>query len=243
MANVRDFAFEAIADLRQATTTAQVLATLDGVSSYFGIENFCISGVPLPNETLAPYVMLSGWPPDWLDRYNRNNYVHIDPVIAKLKTTTDAFEWSEAPYDRAPASPAARMMNEAAEFGLAQGLCVPVYSTSGFQAVVTFGGRHVAFTPDSKAALHLVGLYAHSCLRELLSQSGNRAAKKAVSLSPRELECLKWAAEGETAKEIAYRVALSTKTVEEYLKSAALKLQARNRVQAVAAALRSGVIH
>ncbi|MEL6376976.1 MAG: helix-turn-helix transcriptional regulator [Pseudomonadota bacterium] len=54
-----------------------------------------------------------------------------------------------------------------------------------------------------------------------------------VRLSPRERDCLHWAAMGRSTKEIADTLSLSDNTVNEYFASAQRKLKASNRVQAV----------
>ena len=54
-----------------------------------------------------------------------------------------------------------------------------------------------------------------------------------VKLSPRERDCLHWAAMGRSTKEIANTLSLSDNTVNEYFASAQRKLKASNRVQAV----------
>ncbi|MEO1501554.1 MAG: helix-turn-helix transcriptional regulator [Pseudomonadota bacterium] len=54
-----------------------------------------------------------------------------------------------------------------------------------------------------------------------------------VKLSPRERDCLHWAAMGRSTKEIADTLSLSDNTVNEYFASAQRKLKASNRVQAV----------
>lgn len=58
-----------------------------------------------------------------------------------------------------------------------------------------------------------------------------------VKLSNRERECLAWSAEGLTAKEIARKLHRSVATVTLHLNTAAKKLGATNRVQAVVRAL------
>jgi len=58
-----------------------------------------------------------------------------------------------------------------------------------------------------------------------------------VKLSSRERECLAWAVEGLTAKEIARKLHRSVATVTLHLNTAAKKLGAANRVQAVVRAL------
>ena len=54
-----------------------------------------------------------------------------------------------------------------------------------------------------------------------------------IRLTKRERECLKWAAEGLTAAEIATQLSRSLAVVTLHLASAMHKLGAKNRVQAV----------
>ena len=54
-----------------------------------------------------------------------------------------------------------------------------------------------------------------------------------IRLTPRERECLQYSAKGLTAKRIAATLHRSTATVNLHLNSAARKLGARNRVEAV----------
>jgi DNA-binding CsgD family transcriptional regulator len=61
-------------------------------------------------------------------------------------------------------------------------------------------------------------------------------------LSGRELECLRWAAEGKTTDVIATILGISGHTVNLYFQSAIDKLSAVNRTQAVAKAMRMGAI-
>jgi LuxR family transcriptional regulator, quorum-sensing system regulator BjaR1 len=243
MCTIRQVTFETIGALEKAKGTDEVLALLRNAGGEFGYENFCIAGIPDRHEHLAPYLMLSGWPKEWLDRYDARDYVHVDPVISALKETTCPVVWNETHYDKGRDSRPALMMNEAREIGLGEGVSIPIYSPSGFQAAVSFGARKLEIDSEIKGALHLVAIYAHARLRELLIGAGNLAAVKALALSPREVECLKWSAEGKTAWEISCILGLAQKTVEHYLASAAQKLNASNRNQAIAQAFRAKIIH
>jgi len=62
------------------------------------------------------------------------------------------------------------------------------------------------------------------------------------SISKRELECLKLTANGNTSEEIARLLKLSVHTANQYLTQSTQKLNAVNRNQAVAKALRLGLI-
>lgn len=61
-------------------------------------------------------------------------------------------------------------------------------------------------------------------------------------MTRREIECLKLTAEGRTSEEIAARLGLSVHTANQYLANTGRKLNAVNRMQAVAKALRARII-
>jgi DNA-binding NarL/FixJ family response regulator len=84
------------------------------------------------------------------------------------------------------------------------------------------------------------GTYVDPRLRPaLLSQ---RATQRQPTLSAREREIMQLLAEGLTGEEVADRLFLSTETVKTHVRNAMTKLEARNRVHAIALALRDGII-
>jgi len=62
------------------------------------------------------------------------------------------------------------------------------------------------------------------------------------ALSPRELECLIWVTRGKSSGDIGDILGLSPRTVDSYLEKVCSKLQVRTRIEAVAVAVRAGVI-
>jgi DNA-binding CsgD family transcriptional regulator len=63
-----------------------------------------------------------------------------------------------------------------------------------------------------------------------------------ATLSPRELTCLTWIAQGKTAWEVAQILGITERTVTAHLTSAVTKLGAANRLQAAVIAVREGLI-
>jgi DNA-binding CsgD family transcriptional regulator len=63
-----------------------------------------------------------------------------------------------------------------------------------------------------------------------------------LDLTPRERDCLSWAALGRTYQEIAGVLDVSPRTVEHYLAVARRKLGAVSTTQAVGMAMRRGVV-
>jgi LuxR family transcriptional regulator, quorum-sensing system regulator BjaR1 len=94
------------------------------VARHFGLGHFIIAGVPAPGRHLEPYVLLNHSPRGWSERYNGSDYLHVDPVIRKLRTTTSPVVWTEAPYDPSTDKAGHAVMREAREFSLNAGLSV-----------------------------------------------------------------------------------------------------------------------
>ena len=63
-----------------------------------------------------------------------------------------------------------------------------------------------------------------------------------VELTQRHIECLRWAAEGKTAAEIAIILGLSNHTVGHHLLEARRRLGTKNGVHTIAVAIRTGLI-
>ncbi|TFF19740.1 LuxR family transcriptional regulator [Jiella endophytica] len=203
----------------------------------FGFTSYGISGLPQPGESIEPYFLLSGWHPEWFDRYVGNDYVHHDPVIANTLRTDDPFTWKEACEGRKLGPKARAVMDEATEFGMHDGLTVPIYSLNGLSAVVTFGGERIDLSARDRGALHLIAIYAHSQIRRLISQRSEKLEDSAP-FSHRERECVLWCAAGKTNWEIGRITGLAEKTVETYLRNASAKVGAINRAQLVAESFR-----
>jgi DNA-binding NarL/FixJ family response regulator len=92
-------------------------------------------------------------------------------------------------------------------------------------------------------AIHEVaggGTYVDPRLRPALLS--DRATQRTRQLSAREREITQLLAEGLTGEEVAERLVLSAETVKTHIRNAVNKLEARNRVHAIAIALRSGLI-
>jgi len=68
------------------------------------------------------------------------------------------------------------------------------------------------------------------------------AALSGRPLTARERECLAWSAEGKTAWETGVILGISDQTVISHLRNAQRKMRAANRVQAVAMAIRAGLL-
>lgn len=122
--------------------------------------------------------------------------------------------------------------------GTVPGLALPCYSERGTCGLVIFWGRHFALAPGRLADIHARAF----ALFEAVSLIRAEAEARRPQMSKRELECLELTAEGHTSEAIAEILGLSVHTTNQHLAYAAQKLDAVNRIHAVAKAMRLGLI-
>lgn len=124
--------------------------------------------------------------------------------------------------------------------GLTCGITVPLHRAMGGFATLTVIQKDAASsfikdTCDMLQHVAMIGQIIHDAALPRLESSDTQIA--IPTLTHREAECLRYSAQGHTAKEIAELIRRSVPTATLHLKSAATKLGARNRAHAVALAL------
>ena len=74
------------------------------------------------------------------------------------------------------------------------------------------------------------------------SPSTGEVEASAFQLSPRETECMEWVSKGKSSSDIAVILSLSPRTVDSYMEKVCSKLRVRTRIEAVAVAVRHGLV-
>lgn len=118
------------------------------------------------------------------------------------------------------------------------GVAFPVAQEHGHAGVVVFTGKAMML---DEAMLCEVHASCHALFSEV-AQQRPLASDALPNMSKREIECLRLTANGFTSEDIASSLGLSVHTANQYLTSSAQKLNAVNRIHAVAKALRAGLI-
>src|SRR5690606_10738540 len=234
------------ADLMSVIGEIQHRADAEGIRDTFlaaigryGFHRFIISGLPDSGMDVRPFVLLSGWPQEWYERYTDRGYVHHDTVALHCFATAMPFDWSDAPYDRASQAMAGRVMEEARQCGMDQGFCVPVHMEGCMQGVGSLVGETGHLDQKSRLELHMLALYAHGRLR-YLGEAAEAGRERAITR--REAEILKWAAGGRTAAEIAEITGLTPRTINQHCENAQRRLGTSNRLHTVVEAIRRRLI-
>lgn len=244
MATVFQQTLEAIESLKGAQSPEQVCSRLTGFTEQFGLTGMIAGTMPLPNDPpkrQASHLLASGFPPDWMTRYVSRSYFKTDPVIRRIQSDIRPFDWRDtASYiDDSNRAEASVIFGEAGEFGLRAGFAVPMITLEGEIAAVSLCGTSIEMPPTAPGMVAMVSNFAIARAIELRSCDSRRAQ---ASLSPREVECLRWTAQGKTQWEISVILSVSEHTIETHLKNVSRKLSAHTRAHAVAEGFRLRLI-
>jgi len=232
-----------IGELRQADTPSAVCEKLLGAASDFGLTALMAGTVPqpgTPRRRQKDHVLLCDWPVEWLERYVARNYVDHDPVVSRMKQLQAPFQWRDATDEIRTDRDGEAVMGDAGEFKLKDGLAFPLVTLDGQIVMVSLGGEQIEMSGLEFGMISLVATYAIG--RAMQLHSGAERTIEHIELTPRERECLQWAAAGKSEWEISQILGISEHTSEKHLLNAKFKLGAVNRVQAVAEAIRRGYI-
>lgn len=185
-------------------------------------------------------MLLSGWQDEWYRRYTEMGYVHIDPVALQSFKTSLPFDWSGPIRDRVRDRMTEQLISEAYDFGMREGICIPVHMDNGMQGLVSLAGKTDHLSNEARVELHMLALYALEQFRKLKATKGEAARRRVIT--QREAEVLKWVAVGKTAAEIAEITGLTVRTVNQHCENAQRRMGTANRLQTVAEAIRHQLI-
>ena len=102
-------------------------------------------------------------------------------------------------------------------------------------------GEHVGLDPGRWIELTLIGVDAHGMEVDRRALTEHAVAAGTPRLTERETEVLRLVAKGLSYKQIAERLVLSHRTVQNHVQNTLRKLQLHNRVQLVRYAIEQGL--
>lgn len=223
----------------ESTDKSQLISAVEFVSLQLGIEHFAMALFPLAHESLDDFFIWEHWPSAWRERYLKYNYFHSDPVVRLVRTSDGPIVWSKSITIQSLEKKPRKVMNEAIEFGLLDGVTIPLHSRFGLDGLFSAGGRREPMRPGEVSLLQIVAERAHRRLREVSSPWLLNV--ESLYITRRESECLALCAAGKTDKEIGQITHRSPRTVQDHLRNLQQKLGAANRAQLIAEAFRRGL--
>lgn len=235
-------AFDAIAQAQGAQTLAELDNVLGGCIKDIGFDIYVGVNVLDPGGRANHKVLFGQTHAGWEQRYAEQGYDNHDAVLREIMAGADPLFWSDVTRRRPLEMEELRIYAEAADFGLNEGFLTPIHNLDGsLSAVLLIGENPEAEAPDVRAAAHMLSLY-YGALGAKLHKADERRRVIPVSLSERQMQCLRWVRHGKSSTDIGDITGLSARTVDHYIAEACRRLGVRTRTQAVVeASLRSGL--
>ncbi|MDX3926397.1 MAG: helix-turn-helix transcriptional regulator [Shinella sp.] len=241
------YAAETEAEIRltrvpKSLNAADFVARLQAMQKTIGARHFAVlrvSGHGLPAARKLTCA-LHNWGVDaeqnarlLIEAYGAELMAHLDASLLPLL-------WQEAGEHPSPSSGLPPFtMRLPAKLVLGSGIAFPV-------RLGMIGNGFVVFTgvPDGLSNDLVIDAHMKSCqiLVDLLAADEKKMLPN-EALSDREIACLQMAGDGCISEAIAEKMGLSVHTVNAYLGTATTKLDAVNRIQAIAKAIRLGYIN
>lgn len=231
-----------------AKSSEEVSRLFENALKTFGYDQFCYSLITAhPSLGLdAGHGVQCNYPSDWMSHYAASHYQKKDPVPRYCFATNRPFTWDFVVQSRELEEEEKKIMNEAQEAGLLDGIAIPVYGLNGELAGVGMARSERGDLPDLNLLnkIRALTLQFHLAYTELEARdraNGNDSVAN-VRLTAREKEILLWAAEGKSDSIIADIIGISHSTIRFHMNNIFKKLDANERTLATVKAIRHGLI-
>ncbi|MBN9049950.1 MAG: autoinducer binding domain-containing protein [Rhizobiales bacterium] len=227
--------------LQRLTEYTEICRVISAELEWYGLNCVTVMSLPGPGRPDDDGFLMNTRPMDYIANYKEKHHLAIDPVVTELKRTAVPYSWQDVREKRPLNRPEKRIIDEGRDFGMRDGLIVPIVSLTGEQAVFSPCGENPDLSQRARSALELVGIYSHQVLkRALLKERRDQAVH--TPLTAREREVLQWVAIGKSDDEIGDLLNISALTVKSHVEASKRKLDAFRRTYAVVQAIRFGEI-
>jgi len=244
---MRSNLIEFTAHVGQYSTPANVLDALDVAIAedislmVLGAKRFGVNLRDRGTLKVGENVFIHKSVPDgWWDAYFELSNRAYAPIITMARHCLAPFTWSECLRMFEPVGIDRWAHELGLKFGMRDGLTCPV----GARWVVVYWSRKAlshTLSPQLRALLFMAANFAAIRLEQIVGPDPGRIGKQ-MALTPRELSVLRLASNGHRTKRIAQLLELGEETIRSHLKKAQAKLGAKDRLHAVAEALRHQLI-
>ena len=203
-----------------------------------------MSAIAVVDGTLgrSEFVAVDNAPEGYSDAINDVQSMRRDPVMQHCRRHAFPIVWDQATYT---SQGLGELWEEQARFGYRTGVCLAMHLPDGRHFVLGVDREEPLPTDVGEltrmvADLQLFAVYAQDVALRVLSPSPQ--PEPLPTLTPRELEALRWTMAGKTAWEMGAILGISERTAVLHVNNAMHKLNCTSKHQAVLKALRLGLI-
>jgi DNA-binding CsgD family transcriptional regulator len=190
----------------------------------------------------AEFITVDNTPQAYRDAFQNRENCRLDPVMQHCKRQSMPIIWSQKTY---VSQGLGDKWEEQARYGYRNGIALALHMPEGRhfflgvdrdQPVPMHAGELTRVVAD----LQLFAVHAQDAALRILAPGSSEPGNP--SLTPRELETLRWTMEGRTAREVGDVLGITERTAALHVNNATHKLGCVNKHQAVLKALRLGLI-
>jgi DNA-binding CsgD family transcriptional regulator len=224
--------------LRSVSSEKDLHGQLAELATRLGFDHFVYCTLGDYGQRLG--TVINGYPAAWADRYVRNDYVKVDPVMHHCLRSVTPLAWHPSAFG---SEQERTFFNEAGEHGVGLGMSCSVRGRGGEMSILSFASNSFSraalqHVHDNLAVGQLLTCYVHEATDRLFG----RAAAQEVQLSAREQECLKWAAGGKSNWQIGRIMNITEHGVGFHFRNIFRKLGVSTRQQAIVRAMLLGLL-
>lgn len=233
---------ESLSDMLNSNEESVWHKKLFSIANNHGFEQTLFALVPTRHTNLEKAFLRSNYAASWRKVYDIGKFLDFDPTVAHCISSALPLIWSPEIF----VTPQQKQMyEEASGYGLRSGITLPIHGVAGELGILCF----VMDMPPGKRFLQKIRRYLPELvlIRDYALESSMQFARSSkaadeIHLTPRELECLKWAMIGKSSWEIAQILRCSEATVNFHIANIRCKFGVITRQQAVVKAIRLGLI-
>ena len=213
--------------------------TLKRIEGY-GFDYFFFRMIPRLGNAVSHSKVITNYPKAYIERYEKGPSSKTNPLVAHCQLSIMPIIWSSYVFRESP-----ELWKAAQTCGLAYGWSQSVHDANGVVSMLSLARSSHPVTEGefSEKAAKVLWLcnQLHSAMLERCHLH-HRLEIHIIRLSCRELEVLKWTADGKIASDIGMILGLSPRTVNFHISSAMKKLGANNKTSAVVMAAKLGLL-
>ncbi len=205
----------------------------------YGLNYVTLAAAPtMQDKLIGPIVRESTLPAEYCREFDRQEFLRYCPTIPHISRSIMHHAWTIGPDGSTPSFDCppefAALMRK---YRLISGVLFSMNSVDGSRFVVRYDGDRGPLVMPEINELSMLSIQAFDVFDRL-----RRTTSSTSVLSARELEVVRWTAQGKTSLEIGQILSLSDHTVNAYMTNAIRKLDCVNRTQLVAKAIRMKII-
>jgi DNA-binding CsgD family transcriptional regulator len=215
----------------------ELITSALAAARHLEFEQIAFGVNPDPLSGSSEVTLLNSYSVDWNNRYLESGFALVDPVVIHGSQSAHPFTWSELKSQNRA------LWEDAAPYGISVGWSKATHHPTMPSSLLSISrpSEELHQTELMEKTPYL--LWLTSVVEQQFSLLSQRSASPPLRsvLSDREIEVLKWTAEGKTLFEIGIILGISERTVRFHINNSIKKLDTVNRTAAVAKSVLLGL--